>query len=202
MIKLENILRESVLDTYTKQIARDIINAFKDKRDFEEFYVLERGGEEAEFDLIVKFHERPNQDYSHSITGGGSADELSLDIEYNPKDFPQAMNDLNAEVFETVRHELEHVGQQNFDDMFVVNGEDHDTYQGYLTSNVEVPAYVQGFITRARKKKQTLNQVMEDWHKENILNFEEHTDANWSEIKDVWLNWAKTNKDKLRKIKA
>lgn len=202
MIKLQNIMSEGVFDTYTNQIARDIINAFKQKRNFKEFYVLERGGEDAEFDLIVKFHKRPNQDYSHSITGGGSADELSLDIEYNPKYFPQAMNDLNAEVFETVRHELEHVGQQNFDDMFVVGGEDHDTYQGYLTSNEEVPAYVQGFITRARKKKQTLDQVMEDWHKENRLNFEEHTDANWSEIKSTWLNWAKANKDRIRKTKA
>lgn len=200
MIKLNKILRESVFDSYTKQIARDIINAFKEKRDFEEFYVLERGGEEAEFDLIVKFHERPNQDYSHSITGGGSADELSIDVEYNPNDFPQAMNDFNAEVFESVRHELEHVGQQNFDDMFMVGRKDYDSYQGYLTSQEEVPAYVQGFITRARKKKQTLDQVMEDWRKENALNFKEHTDANWSEIKQTWMDWAKANKDKLRKV--
>lgn len=199
MIKLNKILRESVFDSYTKMIARDIINAFKEKRGFEEFYVLERGGEEAEFELSVNFHERPNQDYSHSITGGGSADELSIDVEYNPKDFPQAMNDFNAEVFESVRHELEHVGQQNFDDMFMVGRKDYDTYQGYLTSQVEVPAYVQGFITRARKKKQTLDQVMEDWHKENALNFKKHTDANWSEIKQTWMNWAKANKDKLRK---
>jgi hypothetical protein len=200
VIKLNKILRESVFDSYTKQIARDIINAFKEKRDFEEFYVLERGGEEAEFDLIVKFHERPNQDYSHSITGGGSADELSIDVEYNPNDFPQAMNDFNAEVFESVRHELEHVGQQNFDDMFMVGRKDYDSYQGYLTSQEEVPAYVQGFITRARKKKQTLDQVMEDWHKENALNFKKHTDADWSEIKQTWMNWAKANKDKLRKV--
>jgi hypothetical protein len=202
MSKLKDILYEGIFDSYTKMISKDIVDAFKNKRNFKEMYVIERGDEEAEFDLVAKFHKRPNQEYSHSITGGGSSDKLTLDIEYNPKMFPAAMNDFIAEIRESVRHELEHVGQQNFDDMFIVTGsdKDHDTYQGYLTSAVEVPAYVKGFITRARYKKQTLDQVMDDWQKENILNFQHHKDADWNEIKKTWLDWYMKNQDKLKKV--
>ena len=204
MIKLQHIIRENVLDTYTKDISKTIIDQFKGGgKDFERYYEIVRGAEEAAFDILVKYHKSPKLEYSHSISGGGDMDTLEIDIQYNPKMFPGAMNSLIAEVRETIRHELEHVGQQNFEDMFIVAGDktDYNTYQGYLTKPVEVPAYVKGFITRASYLKKTLDQVMEDWHKDNIANFEFHKDASWSEIKRVWMNWAVDNKDKIKKYK-
>lgn len=202
MIKLQHIILENILDTYTKDISKTIIDQFKGGgRNFERYYEIVRGEEDAAFDVIVKYHKSPNLEYSHSISGGGDMDTLEIDIQYNPKMFPGAMNSLIAEIRETVRHELEHVGQQNFEDMFIVAGDktDHNTYQGYLTSAVEVPAYVKGFITRAKFLKKPLSQVMDDWHNENIKNFEVEKDADWSKIKQVWIDWAENNKDKIKK---
>lgn len=194
-----HILYEGKLDTYILNISRDIVNAFKAKKNFKQSYELERGGEIAEFDLIVRFIKRPKQEYSHSITGGGDMVTLTLDIEYNPSMFPAAMNDFVAEVKETVTHELEHVGQQNFDDMFVVNKSDFNDYFSYLTSDVEVPAYVKGLIRKAKTKKISLDAAMEEWHTDNILNFEYHQ-TDWSAVKKIWMDWAKTNRDKIKKF--
>jgi hypothetical protein len=68
----------------------------------------------------------------------------------------------------------------------------------------EIPAYVQGLVTRAVYKKITLDQAMEEWHTENIKNFENSgkqgtEKADWSRIKKAWMNWAKANKDNLKK---
>jgi len=202
MIKLQHIILENILDTYTKDISKTIIDQFKGGgRNFERYYEIVRGEEDAAFDVIVKYHKSPNLEYSHSISGGGDMDTLEIDIQYNPKMFPGAMNSLIAEIRETVRHELEHVGQQNFEDMFIVAGDKtvYNTYQEYLTSAVEVPAYVKGFITRARFLKKPLSQVMDDWHNENIKNFEVEKDADWIKIKQVWIDWAENNKDKIKK---
>ena len=185
-------------DEFTLLLSRNIVNAFKrgDKKSTGEYY-LDRGNDYAEFAVRVRFIKRPKQEYSHSIEGGGSSDYLELDIEYNPKMFPASMNALVAEIKETLVHELEHVGQQNFDDMFMVRGEDFGDYEKYLTSNIEVPAYVKGFIKRAKVTKQTLDATMEQWHQDNIRQFDFHK-ADWPAVKKVWMDWALANKDKLK----
>ena len=123
MIKLKDILLEGVMDTWTNIITKEIVKAFKSKKNFDKPYTIQFEDEEAYIDLSVEFLERPNLDYSHSIDGAvdpkGEDDHLSVSIEYNPSMFPKAMNNLVAEVFETVRHELEHVGQNNFYKLFV-----------------------------------------------------------------------------------
>lgn len=194
-----HILYEGKFDSYVLGISRDIVNAFKAGKNFKASYELERAGEIAEFDVTVKFFKKPNLDYSHSIHGGGDMVTLTLDIDYNPSMFPAAMNDLVAEIKETLTHELEHVGQQNFEDMFIVNGNIYRNYIEYLTSKVEVPAYVKGLIKRAKVKGMSLDATMEEWYRENRLNFVGPT-ARWEDVKPVWMNWAKANKDKLKKF--
>lgn len=199
MIRLKDIILEGKFDAYALTISREIVDAFKAKRNFKQSYEIQRAGDYAEFDLQVKFYKRPKQDYSHSIAGGGDMQTLTLDIEYNPSMFPAAMNDFVAEVKETVVHELEHVGQQNFEDMFVVDNTDHDDYYSYLTSKVEVPAYVKGLIKKAKVKNMSLNDSMEEWHKDNILNFDHHK-VEWAKVKQVWMDWAEANKQTLKKF--
>jgi hypothetical protein len=199
MIKLKHILLEGKFDAYALEISREIVNAFKNKKNFKQDYEINRAGDYAEFELQVRFFKRPKQDYSHSITGGGDMQTLVLDIEYNPSMFPAAMNDFVAEVKETVTHELEHVGQQNFEDMFVVDNADHDNYFEYLTSNVEVPAYVKGLIKRAKTKRISLDAAMEEWYVDNKLNFEHHQ-VDWKKVKKIWVDWTLANKDKLKKF--
>mgnify|MGYP000424413517 CR=1 FL=1 len=61
-----------------------------------------------------------------SVRGSGDMQEVEIEITYNPDEFPKSMNDLVAEVKETIEHELEQVEQQNFDDMYVKNDEEYD----------------------------------------------------------------------------
>jgi hypothetical protein len=187
-------------DEFALLLSREIVDSFKrgDAKYLKEVY-WDRGDDYAEFEVRVRFIKRPKQDYSHSIEGGGRADYLELRIEYNPKMFPAEMNRLIAEIKETLVHELEHVGQQNFDDMFVVRGVDYGSPDNYLTSRVEIPAFVKGLIKRAKVTKQSLDATMEQWHEDNIRHFELHN-TNWAAVKKVWMDWAKVNKDKIKKF--
>ena len=216
MIKLKKLLRELAYydltsknpnevfarsnDEFALRISRDIVNAFKsnDKKHYREIY-LDRGNDYAEFVLKVKFIKRPKQEYSHSISGGGQADQLDLTIEYNPKMFPAAMNRLVAEIKETLVHEMVHVGQQNFDHMFVIGTRNYGNFEKYWLSAEEVPAFVQGLIKRAKVTKQSLDATMEDWYRDNIRQFEFHN-VSWPSIKKVWMAWAQANKDKIKKF--
>ena len=216
MIKLKKLLKELAYydltsddpdkvfarsnDEFGLLLSRDIVNAFKrgDKKYYKEMY-LDRGGDYAEFQVKVRFIKRPKQEYSHSIEGGGSSDLLELIVEYNPKMFPAAMNRLVAEIKETIVHEFEHVGQQNFEDMFVVAGRNHHDYAKYLVDPEEVPAFVKGLIKRSKVVKQSLDATMEQWYRDNIRQFEFHN-VSWPPIKKVWMDWAQANKDKIKKF--
>ena len=94
-------------------------------------------------------------DEPFSISAEADMQEMVIYITYNPKNFPESMNDLVAEIKETVEHELEHIEQQNFEDMDVegegdIDDEDEEYNFKYLTSNVEIPAYVRGLIKRSK----------------------------------------------------
>ena len=187
-------------DEFVLHLSREIINSFKrgDKKYSKEVY-WDRGDDYAEFDVKVRFIKRPKQEYSHSIEGGGSSEYLELIVEYNPKMFPAEMNRLVAEIKETITHELEHVGQQNFADMFVVRGVDYGSPDDYFTSREEIPAFVKGLIKRAKVTKQSLDATMEQWHQDNIKHFELHN-ISWPAVKKVWMDWAKANVSRLKKI--
>ena len=213
MIKLKDILLENELDQAAEGLFKTVKPTIGSFKNYNDLYVLDYGKEQGAFDLEISYEERPNQDYAYDITAygeGGTVSEpgdLNIVVQYKPTEFPKALSGLEAEIYETLRHELEHIGQQSFDDMFVVAhdpNEDYDTYENYLVSAEEIPAYVQGLVTRAVYKKMTLDQAMEEWHTENIKNFETsgkdgRQKADWSRIKSVWVDWAKANKDKLKK---
>lgn len=212
-MKLKNILLESELDQAAEGLFNTIKPTIGSFKNYDELYILDHGKNQGAFDLELSYEERPMLDYPYDITAygeGGDVDmpgDLNIVVQYNPNDFPLSLNGLEAEIYETLRHELEHIGQQSFDDMFVVANEpnkDFDSYENYLMQSNEIPAYVQGLVTRAVYKKITLDQAMEEWHTENIKNFENSgkqgtEKADWSRIKKAWMNWAKANKDNLKK---
>ena len=48
------------------------------------------------------------------VNAAADGDSMTIQIDYNPESFPEAYNELNAEIKDALRHELEHVGQFNF----------------------------------------------------------------------------------------
>ena len=223
MIKFKDILLElSGNETSREQLvlnaSRDVVNAFKSGvYRYKDFFTLPHGGEEADIKLDITFIKRPKQEYAFSIAASfGPAkvtndDTLEMKIEYNPKWFPGAMNAFVAEVKETLEHELEHAGQQNFEDMYVVSnrygepltypvqGPKAPTHFLYLTSNVEVPAYVKGLLKRAKVKKISFDEALEDYYNDYIDTFRLYN-TDWNKVKDIWKTWALNNKTKLRKF--
>ena len=104
------------------------------------------------------------------------------------------MVDLTAEVKETITHEVEHIAQHNFEDMYIITKK-YESYIEYLTSPEEVSAYVKGLIERARFKRISFNDSMQEWFEENINNFE-NPEKQWPKVKKTWLDYANKMREK------
>ncbi len=202
-----NIIIERKSDEISYKLSRLIINNFKIDRDvFLKNIQFDRGDEYANFDLKCKFFKDYNLNFPFSIDANADAENIDIEITYNPKEFPKNMNDLVSEVKETIEHELEHVEQQNFEDMYVddieIDNNELDYNFKYLTSKVEVPAYVRGLIKRAKTKKITLSDAMDEWYEENKLKFKEPK-KEWYLIKKLWMDYAMNSRlnNKVKKFK-
>lgn len=184
----KNLLNEGKFDYVVLQIYRDIIKHFKLREEFSEVYYVERGDEYAEFEVNLMLDE--DEDYNHpfSVDADADFDEINVSITYRPQDFPKNMVDLSAEIKETITHEIEHIGQQNFEDMYV-GPETHKNNFEYLTSPSEVPAYVKGLITRANFKRVSLIHAMQEWFEENYKKFD-NPKKEWPKVKKIWLDYA------------
>jgi len=200
----KEIISERKSDELSLNISRLIIKQFKKKEDFEyEGIYFERGDDYASFDLKCKFIEDKDLNEPFSISAEADMQVMEIKITYNPNDFPKSMNDLVAEIKETVEHELEHIEQDNFEDMYVKDNEyDKDDNFKYLTSNKEIPAYVRGLIKRSKTKKISLSDAMEEWFKENKRKFKEPKNE-WPKVKKIWMDFAKEmrSKEKIKKFK-
>ena len=204
----KRLVTERKTDELSLNISRMIVNQFKKKENFEfEGIYFERGDDYASFDLKCKFISDKNMDEPFSIHAEADMQVMEIEITYDPKSFPKSMDDLVAEIKETVEHELEHIEQQNFEDMGVENegdidDEDEEYNFKYLTSNVEIPAYVRGLIKRSKTKKMTLNDTMEEWFKENKKKFKDEK-KDWPKIKKIWMDYANEmrSKERVKKFK-
>jgi len=200
------ILLERKSDELSYFLSRMVIDNFKDGKDFDlEGLYFERGDDYASFDFKCSFIEDIEMDDNFSIYAEADMQELEIQITFNPNYFPRSLNDLVAEVRETIEHELEHIEQQNFEDMEVQDDEDtieKDENFVYLTSNIEVPAYVRGLIKRSKVKKITLNQAMEEWFSENFRKFSD-PENEWPIVKKIWMDYAKKMRslEKIKKFK-
>jgi hypothetical protein len=199
----QKLITERKTDELSLYISRKIINQFKKKEDFEvEGLYFQRGDEEASFDLICKFIEDEDFNHPFSVSAGADFDLLDIEITYRPQDFPKRMNDLVAEIKETVEHELEHIEQKNFEDLAVPKEDKKDDNLGYLTSLEEVPAYVRGLIKRSKTKRISLSDAMDEWFDENINKFD-NPKRDWVKVKSIWMDYANKirSKGQIKKFK-
>ena len=199
----ENLITERKSDKISLLISRVIVYHFKEKQDFEmEGLYFERGEEYADFDLSCVFIEDEDFNHPFSVEAGADFNLLEVEITYRPQDFPESMNDLVAEIKETVEHELEHIEQKNFEDMEVTYGKNKRSNLNYLTSTEEVPAYVRGLIKRAKTKRMSLNDAMEEWFDENKNKFDSPR-KDWFIVKNIWMDYANKmrSQGKIKKFK-
>jgi hypothetical protein len=196
-------INERKSDKISMDLSRFVVSQFKKREDFVMNDIsFERGEDYATFDLSCVFIEDSEFNHPFSINASSDAESLDLEVTFREKDFPKHMNDFVAEIKETIEHELEHIEQQNFEDMEVsynYDSEDDDNYR-YLTSNQEIPAYVRGLIKRAKTKRITLSAAMDEWFEENKLKFE-NPDEEWPIVKNMWMEEANKRVGHYKKFK-
>jgi len=175
--------------------SRYIINVFKSTlgREYEE--KLESKFEEIEYELQINLIPDGVETLGsipYVVNGGADEYSISIQINYNPSLFPEAFNDLVAEVKDTLRHELEHLGQYYFGKEVEPDGTDPDDVPSfeYFTLDHEIPAFVQGLYKTAKTKKITLTQAIDDFLAEREY---ELTPKEAAKVKQIWINWAKEN---------
>jgi len=197
-------INERKSDKISMELSRFVVSQFKKREDFVMNGIsFERGDEYATFDLGCVFIEDSDFNHPFSINASSDSESLDLEVTFREKDFPKYMNDFVAEIKETIEHEIEHIEQQNFEDMEVsynYDSEDDDNYK-YLTSNQEIPAYVRGLIKRAKTKRITLSAAMDEWFEENKLKFED-PDEEWPIVKNMWMEEANKRVGHYKKFKC
>lgn len=215
MIKLKDILVEATRDELVLDISRQIMFAFKRgdaqyTQDFDLSGPKVTDENDANVELVCDFVKQSPLDYAYSIEGGAKGEDIDMKIIYDPKQFPEAYNNLVAEIKETLEHEFEHIQQGTFYKSWVASNHydeplryPPDSVQApnhylYLISNREVPAYVKGLVKRAKVKRISLDAALEDYYNDNKKVFAEEG-TEWSKVKKVWMDWANANKDKLKK---
>jgi hypothetical protein len=198
---VKKVINEAVADKVIKQIYRFLVNKFKDRENAVEDFTLIRDGEEVVITVYFAMEEIEDFNHPFSIEAGSEWDEIDVFIEYRPDAFPKHMNELSSELKETVEHEVEHLLQTFFEDKYIPH-EDTENNLEYLISGREIPAYVKGLITRARHKKISLDDAMEEWFRENILKFD-NPEEDWKIVKSKWMDYANSAREKnqIKKFK-
>ena len=150
--------------------------------------------EPIEYDLEFEFAPKLDLDVLPFVMDGEADDGIiKIKIIYNPNRFPKAYNELNAEIRDTIRHELEHVAQHHFSKGVNPQGskkKSTQTWYEYFTSDIEIPAFAQGLYKNAKFKKISFSKAVENF----LLNYlDVLTDTEEISVINMWTDYAKEN---------
>ena len=192
---LRRKLYEGRYDQEVLKQSRYIINVFNSTLGREHEEKLKSKFEKIDYELQIDLIPNGTKTLGslpYIVNGGADEYSISIQINYNPSLFPEAFNDLIAEVKDTLRHELEHLGQYYFGKEVEPDGTDPDDVPSfkYFTLDYEIPAFVQGLYKTAKTKKITLTQAIDEY----LAQWEaELTPEEAAKVKQIWINWAKEN---------
>jgi phosphopantetheine adenylyltransferase len=189
-------LQEGRYDAEVTTQSRYIINQLKSN--FGIKYEEETGGNvgNIEYDLTFKF--RPSKKLGiipFIVEGEADYNAAEIKIQYNPESFPKEYNNLIAELKETLRHELEHISQFNFEKGVEIKYQDGMPLAQYLVLDAEVPAFVQGLYKRAKTKKIPLQAAIDEFFDERS---DELTGEEEASVRKVWDRWIRLNLPQIK----
>ena len=184
----EAVVTGRKLDRYTNIIKRHVINAIKDPEVRDHFnetgsaqFKLQHVPEMDEIDylrdVIISMKEDPDVSASaaytfdlHATPEQRKTSDLTINLKL-PRNFPnQVLGYINIELVDSIRHELEHSGQDIEDLMDCIgdSGEASHIWSSlvsaaeYYTCPAEIKAHVAGWMKRAKSNKQPLAKVIDD----------------------------------------
>ena len=197
-------LTEGKYDFEVTTQTRYIINQLKNNLGEKYTETTEGQVKGVDYDLTYNFIPNDEDGFDYDVYGDTTEgdedklDKLTLNIEYNINSIPNLLNELIADVKNTLRHELEHIAQFNIQGKVEPGEEEQEDLYivDYLTSPDEVEAFVQGLYKQAKTQKLPLSQVIEDYLDQNIDDFERKED--YDRVYNTWINWAKENLPKAQ----
>jgi hypothetical protein len=194
-------IQRGTIESEVQFISREIFELFKTHigKPYEEEGIegyIEGGEVVLEFEVAVEFI--PSNDTpGFSFDAEADDEDIEIRITYNPAVFPDEFNNLNAELKETLRHEIEHVTQFGFDlKNYFEEFEGEIDFYKYLMLHHEIPAFVRGLYKRAKFKKMSLSDAFDDFFEDYIESFNSPQEI--EQVKRVWINWAKSNLPKAQ----
>lgn len=184
----EGKLNEGRYDKLVTELSRRIVNLVKSKKKSieDDINIL---GNDIEFNVSITYDKK--FDMAFAVQGFGDDQELEILITLNPLAFPLAFNDFIGEVKDALRHEIEHVTQH------YIKGKPTPTQKisakgnkivNYLLKKEEIPAFIAGFHKKAKTKKITMNQAMEEFLKAYRFIL---SDKEFSKVEKTWLAFGK-----------
>lgn len=129
------------------------------------------------------------------VEGSAGPKDIAIEIKYNPELLDkQLYSELSAELRNSVRHELEHLAQYRAEKGVRPgeDGVDQDDLPDveYLTLDYEIPGHIQGLRTKAKAKKISLQQAIDDL----FNSYEYDLDPEEEDfVRETWMDWLKTN---------
>lgn len=207
-----NILNEGRYSEPVRQITRDvmkeIISFLRDtesdsmewSQDYYQESFIEIDSDEEEYDYedeetetfeIILTAEKNDSDEPYDIDGlqdwdeDLSTDTIELNIEINPELFTKSLiNKFQAELKDTIRHEMEHLYQNNNPNKNI-ELTDYDNFVDEVLSPRELPAYIQGFYSQAKTRKMYMDDVIDEWANDRRKQFDSIEDKEYvkSELK-------------------
>lgn len=173
-------------------ISRFTLNQFKENlgQEFEEDFEVGLL-EDVEYSLELRFY--PNDTLGppfFRVDATSDKNALNVTINYDPSIFPKAYNALNAEIKDSIRHELEHIGQFNFPKGTKYRKGTPDKGFDYYTLDFEIPAFVQGIYKKAKTQKIPFSQALEDFLDERTDEFSPQEEE---KLRQIYLDFARKN---------
>ena len=129
------------------------------------------------------------------VEGNAGPKDIVITIKYNPELLTKELySELSAEIRNSVRHELEHVAQYRAEKGVRPgeDGVDQDDLPDaeYLTLDYEIPGHIQGLRTKAKAKKISLQQAIDDLFDSYEYDL---TPEEEDFVRETWMNWLETN---------
>ena len=191
-------LDEGRYDAEVTMISRMIINYFKDVIGKEVSETFEDAGELNGEPYNLEVYLIPSDfdtlgPLPFIINAAGDEDAIAIQIDYQKDRFPEAYNELIPELKDAIRHELEHTAQFRFNkDAIPTNTDDQDGLPlvDYLTLDYEIPAFVQGIYKKAKTKKISFTDALDEFLDERL---DELTPAEVAKVKKTYISYAKKN---------
>ena len=173
-------------------ISRFTLNQFKENlgKEFEDTFEIGLL-EDVEYTLELAFY--PNDTMAppfFRVDAASDKNALNITINYDPSIFPKAYNALNSELKDSIRHELEHLGQFNFPKGTKYRKGTPDKGFEYYTLDFEIPAFVQGIYKKAKTQKIPFSQALEDFLDERM---DELSPQEEDKLRQIYLDFARKN---------